>query len=160
MHCLHVWSQDHKEQVAQRVSVGWSLPGGTLQNTWNPLDWPCLRTGWATGTSGDQGHSSHLEKHTERRGGRAGSTHQAHRKSADLSCRASGTQLDPSIGMEQLPHSNCCPIFPANTAWMCWDFIDKGLETTASTCCGNEAFRPFWFQSFTNLWDSGMFRHW
>lgn len=53
--------------------------------------------------------SSHLEKHTERRGGRAGSTQQAHRESADHSCRAAGTQLDPPIGTEQLPHSNCSP---------------------------------------------------
>lgn len=117
--------------------------GSTLQNTWSLLDL-ITPEGWP-GYSHlrDRGHSSHLEKHAEGRGGRAGSTCQAHRKSADHTCRAAGTQLDPSIGTERLPHSNHSCIFPANTAWMCRDFSDRGLETTASTSHGNETFRPF-----------------
>lgn len=116
--------------------------GNTLQNTWSPLD--------LTLPEGQLGYG-HLRRtrsqqplrETRWEKGRQDRQHTAaHRRSADCSCRAAGTQLDPSGGTEQLPHSDYSK-FPAKTAWICQDFSDEGLETTASTSHGNEAFRPF-----------------
>lgn len=80
-----------------------------------PWTWLCLKAGWATGTSGDRGHSSCSEKHTDRwggRAGRAGSTHHAHRKPADGPARQQGLSYRHGI----LPHSSHSPVFPAKTA--------------------------------------------